>query len=1330
MAKPPVKSTPQSLWWSLCFIVCSSIYSVTMASVHIGTLNINGGRSPDKRVALFDFIRQKDLNVTFLQETHIDEQNQWEWSRDWKGDILFSNGTNVSAGVAILFLGGLQVEVCSTDELVKGRLLKVTVKLQGSVVTFINVYAPNEGEERLHFFNKLGDLLSKCDPEEVVVLGGDFNCTLDTRIDRNNGLEPHPRSARALGKIIKDIGLEDVWRAKNGACRQYTWGRTSGNTISMARLDHFYSFKHLLGLFKVCSIVPTGFSDHSLVCCTLICNTYRPRSPYWHFNTLLLKDQNFKELFVHFWGGWKDMKKEFTSLQQWWEVGKSHIRALCQEYTRNVTQVLRSEMAALEIKIAEFQQLLEKGPNEQLQASLTSAKLGLAHLLETRAQGALVRARFQRLTEMDAPTQYFFGLEKKNSQSKILHCIRTPDGSETQEPSEIRQVVREFYELLFAADGDGGSEDQQAFLQDLPQLPNADVAQLNREVTFAELTTALGQLKTGKVPGIDGIPVEFYKEFWDVIGLDLLEVFRWSFKTGLLPQSCRRAVITLLPKKGDLCLIKNWRPVSLLCADYKVLSKALANRMVQVLGRVVHPDQNYCVAGRSIFNNIFLIRDILAAAELFGFQTGLIFLDQEKAFDRVSHSFLWNAMKAFGFGGSFIKYIRLLYSDISGIIKVNGGLCAPFSVRRGVRQGCSLSGMLYALALEPFLVHLRKVLTGLSIPNCNMDPVKVTAYADDLAVVITSQKDLGELTEGLWNYSKASSAKVNWNKSSAVLVGNWTGCSPPRLEGGLQWTTGGFLYLGVHLGDDHYIQKNWEGLLDKVTARLAKWKWILPQLSYRGRMLVINNLVTSSLWHKCICLQPPLLLVQQIQKAIIDFFWTGTHWIQKGVLFLPLDEGGQGLIDITSRIAAFRLQTIQKLLYPVEQSQWMNLAVLFFKQARHMGLGKSLLLCHLDKIKTLQVPEFYKSLLAAWQLLAIKKDCDDLSTFWVLHEPLFYNPAVGTATGISENFINHFIIHGITTIKDIIDWENYTWKSAQVVAVETGVHSVRLMEKFLWQVQSSMDRESMTLLHGIFLSQLKPIDETPFPTLTVSPAVELRDGETNVLALSSLEALSLPTVPGKQLYRICVKVNNLEQLRTRRHDTPWRDKLGAPQGLNPAWRSLYKPPLASRVGDLQWRLVHGILAVNSFLSIICPGVSDCCPFCGLRESVFHAFMYCERLQTFFSKIERIVEGLGVPYNGTVFVFGVKITKHTRENMNLINFIIGQAKLSIWKTRKNKITGRGNENVVVFFRKVCESRILVDFNFYKSTNNLAKFKEMWCVNNVLCVCDEDNLQFVL
>jgi len=198
--------------------------------------------------------------------------------------------------------------------------------------------------------------------------------------------------------------------------------------------------------------------------------------------------------------------------------------------------------------------------------------------------------------------------------------------------------------------------------------------------------------------------------------------------------------LTLLPKKGDLEDIKCWRPVSLLCSDYKLLSKVLANRLANVMDSVVHPDQTYCVPGRSIFDNIFFY--LIEVSKMLNLNCGFISLDQEKAFDRIEHCFLWKVLNAFGFSESFINYIKVLYNDVESILKVNGGLCTPFTVFRGIRQGCALSGMLYSLAIEPLLNQIRCKLQGVILPKCRN---KFILSAYDVTVCINGQSDIQAL---------------------------------------------------------------------------------------------------------------------------------------------------------------------------------------------------------------------------------------------------------------------------------------------------------------------------------------------------------------------------------------------------------------------------------------------------------------------------------------------------------------------------------------------------------------------------------------------------------
>ena len=132
-------------------------------------------------------------------------------------------------------------------------------------------------------------------------------------------------------------------------------------------------------------------------------------------------------------------------------------------------------------------------------------------------------------------------------------------------------------------------------------------------LTLVERERALGEMDSGKAPRIDGKPAEFYLEFWDLVGPELLNVIQKLLRTGVMPLSLRRAVVSLLPEWGDLRWMENWRPVSILCTDDKLFSKAVANRLKKVIGDLVLPDQTFCIPGRSIYDNIFFVRDLMDA---------------------------------------------------------------------------------------------------------------------------------------------------------------------------------------------------------------------------------------------------------------------------------------------------------------------------------------------------------------------------------------------------------------------------------------------------------------------------------------------------------------------------------------------------------------------------------------------------------------------------------------------------------------------------------------------------------------------------------------------
>ena len=159
-----------------------------------------------------------------------------------------------------------------------------------------------------------------------------------------------------------------------------------------------------------------------------------------------------------------------------------------------------------------------------------------------------------------------------------------------------------------------------------------------------------------KSPGTDGLPSEFYKVFWEEIGESLTSALNFSFEIGQLPTSQRRGIIKLIPKKdADPNLIKNWRPLTLLNCDYKIASKAIANRIKTVLPELISDDQSGFIKNRCISDNIRTIDSVIQYTANKNIPGLLLFLDFEKAFDTLGWSFIEKSLQHLGFGPSLSR---------------------------------------------------------------------------------------------------------------------------------------------------------------------------------------------------------------------------------------------------------------------------------------------------------------------------------------------------------------------------------------------------------------------------------------------------------------------------------------------------------------------------------------------------------------------------------------------------------------------------------------------------------------------------------------------------
>ena len=252
----------------------------------------------------------------------------------------------------------------------------------------------------------------------------------------------------------------------------------------------------------------------------------------------------------------------------------------------------------------------------------------------------------------------------------------------------------------------------------------------------------------------------------DIDNVDIIPSLKSDHSAiGELSNSQKQAVITLLEKKGkDKRLIKNWRLISLINVDAKIASKTFAKRLEPILPELIQCGQNAYVKGRSIFDAVRTIDDILDYTRHTKMSGILVAIDFEKAFDSLDHVYLVKVLNAFNFGPSFIQWIRTLYSNISSCIINNGFTSDYFAVGRGVRQGDPLSPLLFILGLEILACSIREndKIQGIQIDNSE---VTLTLFADDLTCFLRNRSSYDCLRDCLSKFSECSGLKVNEEKT-------------------------------------------------------------------------------------------------------------------------------------------------------------------------------------------------------------------------------------------------------------------------------------------------------------------------------------------------------------------------------------------------------------------------------------------------------------------------------------------------------------------------------------------------------------------------------------
>ena len=502
-----------------------------------------------------------------------------------------------------------------------------------------------------------------------------------------------------------------------------------------------------------------------------------------------------------------------------------------------------------------------------------------------------------------------------------MSALRQDDVSIVNSAPDLVDCFANFYSALFSAE-DVDRVSQEELLSKLSARLSADQKEVcEGALSVDECFSALKGMAHRKAPGNDGLPMEFYVNFWPVLGADLMRVLNSCFVNRRLSKSQRRGVISLSFKKGDRLDPRNWRPISSLNVDYTIASRSIAGRLLKVLHVVVDKDQTCGVLGRFIGENVAYLRDVVDYVSQVGVPCAILSLDQEKAFDRVDWSFMKATLSVMGFGPSFISWIDLFYSGSQSTVNVNEHVSSYFSLSRGVRQGCPLSPLLYVMVAEVLACNIRSYpdINGLSLPASVVPLPRLSQCADDTSVVVTSDDAITATFDVYDLYERGSGAKLNLAKYKGLWLGAWNGRTDAPVA--IEWGSVKVKILGVFLGPFASEEDNWRPRITAVRNVLSSWRQ--RSLSYRGKALVINALALSRIWYVASVIHMPQWVLGELNKAVFNFFWNGKpDLVTRDVIAQPPSNGGFSVINIQLKVWALLLQWVKR--FSLSPSTWVS----------------------------------------------------------------------------------------------------------------------------------------------------------------------------------------------------------------------------------------------------------------------------------------------------------------------------------------------------------------------------------------------------------------------
>ncbi|RVW75000.1 LINE-1 reverse transcriptase-like [Vitis vinifera] len=428
------------------------------------------------------------------------------------------------------------------------------------------------------------------------------------------------------------------------------------------------------------------------------------------------------------------------------------------------------------------------------------------------------------------------------------------------EEQEVRNGIVDAFQRLLTEDSEWKADIGGL---DLNQISQQEADTLELPFTEEEVHSALMDMNRDKAPGPDGFTGAFWQFCWEFVKEEVLEMFKDFHEQKAFLKSLNTTFLVLIPKKGGAEELGDFRPISLVGGLYKLLAKVLANRIKNVVGRVVSSDQNAFVMDRQILD------------------ASLIANERE---------WIWSCISTAKFS-----------------VLINGEPAGFFSSSKGLRQGNPLSPYLFIMGMEVLSALIRRAVEGGCISGCRIQRSRGQAvnishllFADDAIVFCEAKKD--DMTFLSWIlcwFEAASGLRINLAKSEIIPVGQVEEILEMAVELGCKVGQLPSTYLGLPLGAPNKAVCVWDGVEERMRWKLALWK--RQYISKGGRIALIKSTLASMPLYQMSLFRMPRVVARRLEKLQRDFLWGGgsterkAHLVNWERVCVGKEKGGLGL---------------------------------------------------------------------------------------------------------------------------------------------------------------------------------------------------------------------------------------------------------------------------------------------------------------------------------------------------------------------------------------------------------------------------------------------------